>query len=45
MKKILNIKETKKIENYEIKKSMKNDLTDYFGILFDQSFRFDTFVS
>lgn len=44
LKKILNIQDTKKTETHTIKKSMKNELTDYFGILFDPIFRFDTFV-
>jgi chromosomal replication initiation ATPase DnaA len=44
LKKVLNIKDVKKEESHNIKKSMKNELTEYFGILFDPAFRFDTFV-
>ncbi|MBU1758176.1 hypothetical protein KKG31_03310 [Patescibacteria group bacterium] len=44
LKKVLNIKATPKTEAPNIKKSIKNELTEYFGILFDPAFRFDTFV-
>lgn len=40
----MNIKATPKVEDTHIKKSMRNQLTDYFGILFDSAFRFDNFV-
>lgn len=44
LKKLLNIKETKAKEAQQEKAGLKNELSDYFGILFDPKFRFDTFV-
>lgn len=44
IKKLLNIKEIKKTESIEIKKSINRELGEYFGILFDPIFRFDNFV-
>jgi len=44
LKKLLNIKDVKKEESHTIKKSIKSELTEYFGILFEPSFRFDAFV-
>lgn len=46
LKKLLNIKETKKAESGTVlKKGMKDELSSYFGILFDPIYRFDTFVA
>ena len=45
VKKILNIKAIKKTDKSPINKSMKNQLSSYFGILFDPMFRFDTFIA
>ena len=42
---LLNIKAQTKKEQEPISKSLKDDLYDYFGILFDPSFRFDNFVA
>jgi len=43
---LLNIKPTKKISTKEnIWNSLKSELNDYFGILFDPSFRFDNFIA
>jgi len=45
LKKVLNIKEsTKEMEHPSIKKSIKSELAEYFGILFDPIYRFDNFV-
>lgn len=44
LKKLLNIKETKKSELLSEKKTIKNELSEFFGILFDPKFTFDTFV-
>jgi len=44
LKKVLNIKEIKKAEAVQVKKTVKNELTEYFWILFDPKFRFDSFV-
>ena len=42
---LLNIKASTKKKSEPIEKSLKDDLYDYFGILFDPSFRFDNFVA
>ncbi len=43
---LLNIKATENKKKSEpISKSLKDELNDYFGILFDPSFRFDNFVA
>ena len=43
---LLNIKATdNKKKSEPISKSLKEELNDYFGILFDPSFRFDNFVA
>lgn len=44
LKKVLNIKETKVFEALQIKNGLKGELAEYFGILFDPKFRFDTFI-
>jgi len=44
LKKLLNIKEIKKSELSAEKKSIKYELSEFFGILFDPKFTFDTFV-
>lgn len=44
LKKVLNIKETKHSEFTVEKKSIKKELSEFFGILFDPKFTFDTFV-
>jgi len=44
LKKLLNIKDIKKSELREEKKSLKTELSEFFGILFDPKFTFDTFV-
>lgn len=44
LKKLLHIKETKKSEFNEKKKTIKSELSEFFGILFDPKFTFDTFV-
>ena len=44
IKKILNIKEIKKSELTSEKKVIKYELSQFFGILFDPKFTFDTFV-
>lgn len=44
IKKLLNIKEIKKTELTSEKSVIKNELTQFFGILFDPKFTFDTFV-
>jgi len=43
LKKLLNLKEDKKAKTIEPK--IKNKLSEYFGILFDPKFTFDTFVA
>ena len=43
LKKVLNLKEDKKAKTIEPK--IKNKLSEYFGILFDPKFTFDTFVA
>lgn len=45
MKKTLNIKSEKKEEAKIINSSIKSELSQYFGILFDPTFRFDNFIS
>ena len=42
---LLNIKATKNPKPDSISKSIKDELTDYFWILFDPSFRFDNFIA
>lgn len=42
---LLNIKVTEKKTSEPISKSLKDELYDYFGILFDPSFRFDNFIA
>ena len=42
---LLNIKVTEKKKDEPISKSLKDELYDYFGILFDPSFRFDNFIA
>ena len=42
---LLNIKATEKKKSEPISKSLKDELYDYFGILFDPSFRFDNFIA
>lgn len=42
---LLNIKATAKTQSDPISKSLKDELYDYFGILFDPSFRFDNFIA
>jgi len=42
---LLNIKVTEKKKSEPISKSLKDELYDYFWILFDPSFRFDNFVA
>ena len=42
---LLNIKATKKSDSEPLSKSLKDELFDYFWILFDPSFRFDNFVA
>ena len=42
---LLNIKETEKKKAEPMWKSLKSELNDYFGILFDPSFRFDNFIA
>ena len=44
LKKLLHIKETKQSELTIEKKTIKHDLSEFFGILFDPKFTFDTFV-
>lgn len=44
LKKLLNIKEIKKSELMSEKKTIKHELSEFFGILFDPKFTFDTFV-
>lgn len=44
LKKLLNIKEIKKSELSSEKKTIKHELSEFFGILFDPKFTFDTFV-
>ncbi len=42
---LLNIKASTKTQSDPISKSLKDELYDYFGILFDPSFRFDNFIA
>lgn len=44
LKKVLHIKEIKKSELKAEKKTIKSELSEFFGILFDPKFTFDTFV-
>lgn len=44
LKKLLHIKETKASELTIEKKTIKHELSEFFGILFDPKFTFDTFV-
>ena len=43
LKKLLNVKEDTKAKTIEPK--IKNKLSEYFGILFDPKFTFDSFVA
>ncbi|MDD2537109.1 MAG: chromosomal replication initiator protein DnaA [Candidatus Absconditabacteria bacterium] len=45
LKKLLNIKEEAASTRQSSEKNIKSELSDYFGILFDPSFRFDNFVA
>lgn len=45
LKKLLNIKEEKPSKNPTLEKSLKSELGQYFWILFEPSYRFDTFVA
>lgn len=42
---LLNIKATEKKNSDPVSKTLKDELYDYFGILFDPSFRFDNFIA
>ena len=42
---LLNIKPLEKKSSEPLSKSLKDELYDYFGILFDPSFRFDNFIA
>ena len=44
LKKLLNVKETKKTQMNVANTTIKKELSNYFGILFDPKFTFDTFV-
>jgi len=45
LKKVLDIKKiSPKLSDAPLKKSMKDELSSYFGILFDPMFRFDSFI-
>ena len=44
LKKVLNIRQTKVEQHAVHTPTLKNELTDYFGILFDPKFTFDAFV-
>ncbi len=44
LKKLLNIKEIKNTELTSEKKTIKHELSEFFGILFDPKFTFDSFV-
>ena len=44
LKKLLHIKETTRSELTIEKKTIKHDLSEFFGMLFDPKFTFDTFV-
>jgi chromosomal replication initiation ATPase DnaA len=44
LKKLLNIKEVKKSQLISESKTIKHELSEFFGILFDPKFTFDTFV-
>lgn len=44
LKKLLNIKEVKKTELKAENRTIKHELSEFFGILFDPKFTFDTFV-
>ena len=44
IKKLLNIKEIKTTQLTTEKKTIKNELSEFFGILFDPKFTFDNFV-
>lgn len=45
LKKVLNVKSQKVPVEANITHSMKDELSSYFGILFDPLFRFDTFIA
>ena len=45
LKKLLNIQESKASKVPQLEKNLKSELGNYFGILFEPSYRFDTFVA
>ncbi len=45
LKKLLNIQESKSSKAPQLEKNLKSELGNYFGILFEPSYRFDTFVA
>ena len=45
LKKLLNIQESKASKAPQLEKNLKSELGNYFGILFEPSYRFDTFVA
>ncbi len=44
LKKLLNVKETKRTQIAAENRTIKQELSEFFGILFDPKFSFDTFV-
>ena len=44
LKKLLNVKETKRTQIAVENRTIKQELSEFFGILFDPKFSFDTFV-
>jgi chromosomal replication initiation ATPase DnaA len=44
LKKLLRVKDVKDIELTAEKKTFKREMSEFFGILFDPKFTFDTFV-
>jgi hypothetical protein len=44
LKKLLNVKDSKIVAAKEVKNIMKNELSDYFGILFEPKFSFSNLV-
>lgn len=45
LKKLLNIQDEKKSKAPKLEKQIKSELGQYFGILFEPSYRFDTFIA
>ena len=45
LKKLLNIQQSKASKAPQLEKNLKSELGNYFGILFEPSYRFDTFVA